>query len=210
MIAKACLPAGEQRYGDEKRTIVLDVGCGDGAIVPYLDDRMATVRGKNGKKAKTVDPSYYRGIDIAERMVETARTAHPNHAFDMANFADDDDVAVEGTLDTVLFDGSLQFFLDRDATLARAVNAVRPDGGRVVLSHVQGNAFVVDELQRNSFSGACNTMPSLKELESVAERVRGVAVVEKDALVSDGAQEEIALEDKSMGAFYLVALERRG
>ena len=55
---------------------VLDVGCGVGTFVDYLDQENLTCD--------------YMGIDSSSKMIETARERYPNHVFKQVDFLDDD------------------------------------------------------------------------------------------------------------------------
>ena len=75
---------------------LVDVGCGDGSIVPHLRERT------------------YRGVALSGRMVDLARKHHPDAQFAKAGFFEF--LARESTAwDTILFVAALQFF----RTLAR-------------------------------------------------------------------------------------------
>ena len=103
----------------------------------------------------------------------------------------------------VLFNGSLQFFADVRAALSRAASLLPPSGpARVVISHVNGAAFVRSEAAGNPAT-VLSTMPTLAQLELIARDLE-LSLVPPIALgVIDGGDEEAALEQ-----FYLVALER--
>ena len=117
---------------------VLDVGCSDGALVPYL-------------QAAGAEPSRYVGIDLSERMLRAARDTHPAlppSAFRRCSFVDpalDRHLAPDGgggggdggggggggdggggggggrpTFDAVLFNGTLHFLADVPGAIERA------------------------------------------------------------------------------------------
>lgn len=111
---------------------VLDVGCGDGALVPCLARAGADMGG-------------YVGVDLSRRMVAAAEARHPARTFVAGSFLD---LEYGRTFDSVVFSGALQFFPDPKI----ALDACRPllaDGGAVVVAHVRGAAFVREEARDN-------------------------------------------------------------
>jgi hypothetical protein len=123
-------------------------------------------------------------------MIHRARALHPNCDFYEGSFPQDIDI--DDTLfDTILFNGSLQFFDDTFATLAAAVERVPDQGGRIVVSHVQGAAFVRHECRTNP-SVAVKYLPTQEQLQQW-QRDLGVRLLE-DAKDDDD--------------FYLVVLEK--
>lgn len=100
---------------------VLDVGCGDGALLPHLLRAGA-------------DAGRYLGIDLSARMVAAAAAAHPAATFRRADFLELDP---SGEYDCCLLNGASQFFADQSCLVGAAAAAVR-SGGRVVIAHAQG------------------------------------------------------------------------
>ena len=86
---------------------VLDVGCGDGSTLPFL-------------RGAGADDARYCGLDLSGRMIAAARAAHPAATFEQAGFFGAALAAPPRRYDCVLFNGSLQFFGDQQAALARA------------------------------------------------------------------------------------------
>mmetsp|Transcript_34035 Transcript_34035/g.105310 ORF Transcript_34035/g.105310 Transcript_34035/m.105310 type:complete len:276 (-) Transcript_34035:29-856(-) len=163
-------PEAERRLAEiasHARGSCLDVGCGDGALARHLGDL-----------------GGYVGLDLSARMVRAARKKHPDLRFERAGFFDAG--GADGPFDTILFVASLQFFPDVSAVLAACDEKLAP-GGRVVVAHVRGAAFVRDEKRGN---------PSLvRELPAADELAAGPFRV---------ARAGADLED-----FYLVVLERK-
>ena len=126
---------------------VLDVGCGDGAMVPHL--------------ARAGVLESYVGIDVSERMVAAARRRHPKRTFEAVGFLD----YVGGPFDSVLFAGSLQFFAGAAEALGAAAALLKP-GGAVVVAHARGAAFVRDEARGNP--ATARPLPTLDELAAAA------------------------------------------
>lgn len=131
----------------------LDVGCGDGSLVPHL--------GRAG-----VDLSGYVGIELSGKMVKAAKKRHPKRTFLKSAFFDFAAAADRaGEFDAVVFAGSLQFFPDVSEVL-RACDAVLAPGGLVVISHVRGNDFIREEKRGNP--ALIHDMPTADDLANVA------------------------------------------
>ena len=170
---------------------VVDVGCGDGALLPHL------------LRAGAVKKGYF-GLDVSPRMIELARGAHPGVAFSAADFLELEPMGGGLPYDCCLLNGASQFFADQTALVAAAAEWVRP-GGRVVLSHAQGAAFVADE-HRGNPAVARSCLPTPLELEEIAAELN-LAVLPASECVKDGtvggAPHTLEGDD-----FYLVALQK--
>ena len=118
--ADAALDARLARVAAFARGRCLDVGCGDGAMVPHLKARAA-----------------YCGVDLSARMVSLARRRHPDARFERAGFFEFVAGGEEAAWDTILFVAALQFFPDVDAVLAACAARLAP-GGRVVVAPGRG------------------------------------------------------------------------
>jgi SAM-dependent methyltransferase len=182
---------------------VLDVGCGNGLLLPAVIKAGGTA-------------ADYSGCDLSSRMIAAASAAYAatGATFVHGRFAQGrvealDNRASVGELDAddgyraVIFSGSLQFFPDVLATLRAAAAVLLAPGGRVVLAHVNGAEFVRDE-QRGNPMTVRSLMPSLDELEAWCAPggelgELGLRVVPPDQLGSM----------RDLDAFYLVALERQ-
>lgn len=114
------------------RESVLDVGCGDGSLVPFL--------GRAGS-----DLEKYAGLDLSGSMIKAARKRHPKRAFSRASFLD---YEAPSPFSSVVFSGSLQFFPEPKAALD-AASALLGEGGEIVVAHVRGAAFVREERAGN-------------------------------------------------------------
>ena len=169
---------------------VLDVGCGDGSTLPFL-------------RGAGADDARYCGLDLSGRMIAAARAAHPAATFEQAGFFGAALAAPPRRYDCVLFNGSLQFFGDQQAALARAAALLEPEGAaRVVIAHVNGGAFVRDEAAGNPAT-VLSTMPSLDELAAIAPpglEVRGPMAL--------GAARGAASDAAALEQFYVAALVR--
>lgn len=83
---------------------ILDIGCGDATILPFLS--------KAGASTK-----LYTGVDVSKRMIEKARRKFPQANFINMNFADGGDnisSILGGPFDCIIFNGSIQFFFDTE------------------------------------------------------------------------------------------------
>ena len=178
---------------DGKKVSVLDVGCGDGAALPYL-------------VAAGADEASYVGLDLSSRMIKAAQQAHSSGGavFECGSFVGSSLAAPPSTYDTVLFNGALQFFTDQEDVLRRAAALVPNSGGRVVLAHVNGAAFVREEAAGNP-NTVPSVMPDMDWLRRQALEL-GMAIIGPRALGIEGGVDEANL----LESFYLVALERVG
>jgi SAM-dependent methyltransferase len=106
-IAKAVAETLRGVEGSGAELKVLDVGCGDGAILPFLE-------------AEGVAPDAYCGVDLSGRMIAAAQRRHPRATFARADFLELPTAAAAtttrapaphpapGAYACVLFNGSLQ------------------------------------------------------------------------------------------------------
>lgn len=186
---------------------VLDVGCGDGAFLPYLT-------------AKGADEGRYVGLDLSSTMIDKAKAKLKvakakqrkkqarkpqktvsgstgkkagSPSFLQGNFLTHSRCKAPNSFDTVLFNGVIQFFSEsmRGKIFEQARSLLKP-GGRIVISHVQGGDFVQEE--RNGNAAMClSIMPSVQDLIAEAKAVGGLQV--------------LPVEEASLGSFYLVVLE---
>ena len=184
-IAAAC-----SRGGGGRR--ILDVGCGDGAILPFLDK-------EDGGALE------YLGIDLSPRMLDAARLKHVKKAkkkgardFELGSFMTHERCSAGADFDCVLFNGSFQFFPDAAATLERAKAALAA-GGRIVLAHANGAAFVRQE-HRDSPNVVVRDMPTSEELERLAADL-GMRVLDPAGM---GCEDLLSMNPDD---FYLVGLE---
>ena len=136
---------------DGEPVAILDVGCGDGAIIDYVNE--------SGTYS-------YQGIDVSSEMIELGKKRHPTHDLTVGSFPDS--VPEDEQFDTILFNGSLQFFKDTWQTLVDASEKLKMvPGSRIVLSHVNNAKFVKGEC-RSSMGVAVRNMPNKVSLENYA------------------------------------------
>ena len=155
-IAQSCLHRPE--------CSLLDVGCGTGSVLKFLD---------NSEYAA----GEYHGIDISGNMIESAKSQHPGVLFEKTNFLQ---LPVgEGCkkYDTILFNGSIQFFVNQQEVIRRAKSLLHP-AGRIVITHANGEEFVRQEQAGNRFL-VPSLLPSTDFLEEVA-RKNGLVVMERN------------------------------
>jgi len=191
--------------GSLKAPRVLDVGCGNGLLLPFLG-------------ASGMPGSAYRGVDLSSRMIEVAKRVHAGAGarFDAVSFATVCGEAAEAAkeaaageavcgealkgYDAIVFNGALQFFVDPAETLASAAALLEPgEYSRIVLAHLNGASFVRKEAEDNPTT-VRSTMPSLSALEVTATSL-GLQVVLPSFYGSEVAEIEKGLDD-----FYLVVL----
>jgi SAM-dependent methyltransferase len=182
-IARAAVPL-------DGSTRLLDVGCGNGILLPYLVSCSAS-------------PEDYRGIDLSCRMVELARKASgaSGARFDDVSF---DAVVAEGgqRFESVVFHNSLQYFANQASALTAAAGLLSEgDASRIVISHLAGAAAVRQELLDNPTT-VVSEMPSLPELPGLASSL-GLQVVLPSFFGSEPDQIQAGLD-----GFYLVILRR--
>eukprot|EP00960_Hanusia_phi_P031776 749481-Hanusia_phi.AAC.10 len=175
-IARACI--------HKPGCTLLDVGCGAGSILKFLE----LCEHKAGD---------YHGIDVSGNMIQRAQAQHPDALFEKTNFLDLPVDAGCKMYDTILFNGSIQFFVNQEEIIKRAKSLLNP-AGRIVITHANGEEFVRQEKAGNRFI-VPSLLPSCSYLEEVASRC-DLDVIEKEGL-------DPSLDDSS--SFYLQILAQR-
>lgn len=162
---------------------LLDVGCGDGSLVPFIPDKCR-----------------YFGLDLSTEMIALAKQKHVGKNFCVGSFPQ---VIPTGSLyDAIVFNGSIQFFRDTRRVIDEAASLLKP-GGRIVIAHINGAKFVKTECQKTP-SVAVRNMPSTVNLETMAT-LAGLKVLDKKMLQLVEYDETLDGETED---FYLVALEK--
>lgn len=128
----------------------LDVGCGFGVLVPFLE--------KTGLRQ-----SQIHGVDLSTEMIRNARERFPKVSFsavDFLNEYEDDD-----GFDAIIFCSSLHDMPDQAAALKKAVTLLRKNGKLVVL-HPQGASHVLGQMRSNPIM-VKRGLPNVEELRSM-------------------------------------------
>jgi SAM-dependent methyltransferase len=160
--------------------ILLDVGCGDAALLTYLN-------------SVGFPPTRYYGIDVSSKMVEAARRREPRAKFEARHFSAPVQPLPGDRFGAVLFAGSIQFFSDHAQVLGLAASCLSGSpGARVVIAHAQGASFVVQEKLGNP-STVLSALPTSDWLYEHAPKC-GLRVIQAPA-------------DENPGGLYLAVLE---
>lgn len=192
-IASACIPADK----NGGTCAVLDVGCGDGALLPYL-------------MAAGADQGRYVGLDLSPAMIEKAKAKlkykkgksktvskgkkEKPPSFLQGNFLTHPRCLPPTKFDIVMLNGVMQFFstaMHREV-LSKARSLLKP-GGRILISHVNGGDFVKEEKVGNPAT-VLSVMPTVTELIALCNEVEGLKMMPD-------------LDEAGLGDFYLVSLE---
>ena len=189
-IAQAALPESSDAHAPTGG--IYDVGCGDGLLLPALL--------KDGLLA---DPTQYHGCDLSGRMIAATASTFGDLGVHFSHAGYREATASVTEARTIIFNGSLQFFADLDDTLTDAASRLSVNG-RLVLSHVNGGAFVREEKLGNPQT-VRSVMPTLDELNALAASIKASGGPHLRVLPPDALGSTRSLDD-----FYLVALERIG
>lgn len=197
-IVQACLTSSSQGG----RVRLLDVGCGDGALLNYLPTSSGIIDYNNDADKETTMCEYV-GIDISSEMIDLGLRQHPNANLRVGCFPECMTPNEQGFFDVILFNGSLQFFRDTRQVLQDATRFLTPKG-LLVLCHVNGAKFVQEECLSNP-SVAVRTMPNQVSLQNMAELLE-MRVLDKEKMVEQFENFMHELDGHS-DQFYLEVLE---
>lgn len=187
---------------------ILDVGCGDGALIPYL----MKYHGNNKMN--------YVGIDLSNEMIELGRRQYPQHNFIIGSFPNDCCIEPnnENKYDVIIFNGSMQFFQNTQQTILDAIQLLKNDRNcLILLAHVEGSKFVQQECRSNP-KVAVRAMPNIASLQQYANLFNLNILSKQDLLVSSvaaAANDDVLTTiydpqlDGNDEQFYLVGLETR-
>ncbi|KAG8459426.1 hypothetical protein KFE25_013062 [Diacronema lutheri] len=173
-IAAAALPADGARAAPPPR--VLDVGCGAGALVPFLRER-----------APALD---LLGLDLSAKMAAACAARHGARVLcaDVVDWADAEAAAGRGgAFDAVVFNACFGNMHSPRLALRAACTAARPSGGRVVIAHPLGRAFV-SRLRAEDAAVVPHELPAdARALAELAEGLPLRLVALDDEAPADGA-----------------------
>ena len=130
---------------------VLDVGTGTGALIPLIDG---------------YDPRHVFACDLSRMMLAEVARRFPSvlrHQCDIRDLALPDD-----SVDVVFMNAMFGNIADKLGALENVVRMLRP-GGRVVISHPEGRAFVAGIVRSDPFPITC--LPSEAEADELMSRV---------------------------------------
>jgi len=158
-----------------KDGVILDIGTGTAALIPYL-------------KAELGPSGSVIGIDLSSGMLDIAKQRQPDCQFFQADFIDFKD-ANDSSVDAVVFNAMFGNIWDQKAALKRASELLK-EGGRIVISHPLGAEFV-EGLRMKDPTIVPNPLPSneailemikflpLKILSYLDEKESYIAVLER-------------------------------
>lgn len=180
--------------GTYARPSILDVGCGDGLIVPFL-------------YAVGSPLDRYTGIDFAERQVAAAKAQHDveeyrDATFEIRSFEEEVEEREKdkGTYDIIFFNAVLEFFLEPEKALQNATKLLtREPHARIVISHPLGRAQV-RRLNEDFPYQAVSLLPSMDQLIGMVEPL-GLEVLAPSFMGKEVEDVELAAEQ-----FYLLTL----
>lgn len=127
----------------DTESLVLDVGCGYGVLVPFLK--------KAGFKANQI-----HGVDLSSEMIGHARSFYPDVAskgsFEAADFFADTDDDHKNKYRSVIFCSSLHDLPDPKRALLKAREDLldSKQGSRLVIVQPQGASHVLNQSKQNS------------------------------------------------------------
>ena len=138
-VQRACDYAAEavkMEDKDDGALGVLDVGCGYGVLVPYLQNAGLL-------------SSQIHGMDLSSDMIRNAHLLYPQINFEIANFLKLDDGQQNNKYNAVIFCASLHDLPDMKQALEIARNMLVDKGGRIIIVHPQGASHVINQQKSN-------------------------------------------------------------
>jgi SAM-dependent methyltransferase len=140
IVSSACLRPGE---------VVLDVGTGVGVLIPLI---------------QSYRPAAVLACDVAEKMLQRVHDKYPAVRTYHADIASLD--LASTSLDAIFMNGMYGNIADKPTACRNAARMLR-SGGRLVVSHPEGRAFV-DQLRASS-DLFIESLPTREEFEVLLE-----------------------------------------
>lgn len=132
-----------------KNDRVLDVGCGPGFLVEYLE--------KAGVRREQIT-----GIDLSPEMIRNAQESYRAGRFVAGDFLEFQD---QDGFDGIVFCSALHDLPDQTAALEKAASLLRP-GGTLVILHAQGASHVIGQVKANPVM-VKRSLPTAEELDAM-------------------------------------------
>jgi ubiquinone/menaquinone biosynthesis C-methylase UbiE len=129
--------------------VVLDVGTGAGVLIPLI---------------QSYRPSSVMACDVAEKMLQRVHDKYPGAGIYHTDIASLD--LASTSVDAIFMNGMYGNIADKPAACRNAARMLR-SGGRLVVSHPEGRAFV-DQLRASS-DLFIESLPTKEEFEALVE-----------------------------------------
>jgi ubiquinone/menaquinone biosynthesis C-methylase UbiE len=129
--------------------VVLDVGTGAGVLIPLI---------------QSYQPSTVSACDVAEKMLQRVHDKYPGVRIYHTDIASLD--LASTSVDAIFMNGMYGNIADKPAACGNAARILR-SGGRLVVSHPEGRAFV-DQL-RETNDLFIESLPTKEEFEALLE-----------------------------------------
>jgi len=126
---------------------VLDVGSGPGTLIPII---------------RAQDPARIIVCDLSKKMIERNRSHNPDIEPYLSDVGALD--LPDGVLDVVYINACFSNIVDKSSALDNLHRMMR-SGGRLVISHPMGRAFVLDLIQRAPFP--LDPLPSKEDADGL-------------------------------------------
>ncbi|KYO67006.1 class I SAM-dependent methyltransferase [Thermovenabulum gondwanense] len=131
---------------------VLDVGCGTGVLVPYINEKI-------GKSGRIV------GLDIAEKMIQRAREKFSEKDFPNVNFVVGDimDYNFSDSFDFIICYSSFPHFPDKIQSIKKMASLLKPKG-KLIICHSESREKI-NNLHRSLEKVVCSdVLPAGQEV----------------------------------------------